>query len=129
MVSKVLPEQGDSWRGVHLPAGTKVGYCAWGIMRCKEVWGDDTEECRPERWLETEDGEKWKKMEATIEWVFGMGRWQCLGRNVALMELNKVFVELLRRFGFVLHHPAEPWKTGSCGLFVQSDMWIKGYRR
>jgi len=129
LVSKVVPSTGDTWRGVSLPAGTKVGYCAWGIMRNPEVWGDDADEFRPERWLETEDGERLMEMEATLELVFGMGRWQCLGRNVALMELNKVFVELLRRFEFVLYHPVEPWKTKSCGLFVQSDFWIKGYNR
>jgi hypothetical protein len=35
-------------------------------------------------------------MEATLELVFGHGRWQCLGRNVALIELNKVYVEVSR---------------------------------
>ena len=29
-----------------------------------------------------------------LELVFGHGRWACLGKNVALMELDKVFVEV-----------------------------------
>jgi len=128
VASKVVPATGDSWRGVELPAGTKVGFCMWGLMRNPEVWGDDADEFRPERWLET-DGEKLREMEATLELVFGMGRWQCLGRNIALMELNKVFVELLRRFELVVYRPMEPLKSMSCGLFMQNDFWIKGYKR
>lgn len=96
-------------------------------MRNASVWGDDAEEFRPERWLGI-DAEKLREMETTLELVFGSERWQCLGRNVALMELNKVFVELLR-FEFVFLRPGEPWKSKSAGLFVQSGLWIKGYRR
>lgn len=33
-------------------------------------------------------------MEKVLELVFAGGKWQCLGSNVALMELNKVFVEV-----------------------------------
>ena len=33
-------------------------------------------------------------MKATMELVFGYGRWQYLGKNVALIELKKVFVEV-----------------------------------
>ncbi|KAK5654058.1 hypothetical protein OQA88_7736 [Cercophora sp. LCS_1] len=126
--SKVVPPGGDTWKGVYLPAGTKVGFCMWGLMRNPEVWGNDADEFRPERWLETE-GDKLREMEATLELVFGMGRWQCLGRNVALMELNKVFVELLRRFELVVYRPMEPLRSMSCGLFIQNDFWIKGYKR
>ena len=128
LVSKNVPAAtGDTYAGVYLPPGTKVGFCEWGIMRNASVWGDDAEEFRPERWLGI-DAEKLREMETTLELVFGSERWQCLGRNVALMELNKVFVELLR-FEFVFLRPGEPWKSKSAGLFVQSGLWIKGYRR
>ena len=40
-----------------------------------------------------------KEREATLELVFGYGRWQCLGRNVALIELNKIFVEVRLSYG------------------------------
>jgi len=36
--SKVAPPAGDTYRGVHLPGGTKVGFCMWGVMRNSSVW-------------------------------------------------------------------------------------------
>ncbi|KDN67099.1 putative cytochrome P450 [Colletotrichum sublineola] len=84
---------GDTFKGVHLPEGTRIGYCAWGIFRRSDIWGADSHLFRPERWLEA-DAEGLRLMEGTLELVFGYGKWQCLGRNVALMELNKVFVEV-----------------------------------
>jgi len=97
----------------------------------KKKGGPNAEEFRPERWLpeETPDENKLNEIESTLEQIFGLGRWQCLGRNVALIELNKVFVELLRRFEMVVMRPAEPWVSRSAGLFAQSEFWIRGYRR
>lgn len=92
-MSKEVPEGGDTFKGVYLPAGTRIGYGAWGIFHRADLWGPDATEFRPERWLEAE-GEKLKQMEGTLELIFGYGRWQCLGRNVATMELRKIFVEV-----------------------------------
>jgi hypothetical protein len=49
---------------------------------------------RPERWLEVADAEKLREMEGTVDLVFGFGKYQCLGRNIAFLELNKAFVEV-----------------------------------
>lgn len=95
MVSKKVPAAGDEWKGISLPPGTEVGFCSWGAMRDVSFWGEDAEEFRPERWLDA-DVSKIKAMDATLGLNFGYGRWQCLGKDVALMELNKVFVEVGR---------------------------------
>ena len=93
LMSKEVPQGGDTFKGHYLPERTKIGYCAWGICRRRDVWGYDLDEFRPERWLEGPQ-DKLRLMEGTLELVFGYGRWQCLGKNIALMELNKVFVEV-----------------------------------
>jgi cytochrome P450 len=37
-------------------------------------------------------------MEKTVKLVFGYGKYQCLGQNIAWIELNKIFFELIRNF-------------------------------
>lgn len=92
-MSKVVPLEGDTFRGMHLPPGTVIGYSAFGLSRNKEVWGDDADFFRPERWMEG-TVEEMKVKEAAVDLVFGHGRWLCLGKNVAYIELNKIIFEV-----------------------------------
>jgi hypothetical protein len=39
-------------------------------------------------------GDKLEEMSSTVDLVFHSGKWQCLGKTVALMEFNKIFVEV-----------------------------------
>ncbi|RBQ67894.1 hypothetical protein FVER14953_13512 [Fusarium verticillioides] len=128
LMSKEVPQGGDTFKGQYLPEGTKIGYCAWGIFRRTDIWGEDSDEFRPERWLHS-SVDSLRLMEGTLELVFGYGRWQCLGKNIALMELNKVFVELIRHFDLAVVDPIKPWQSINVGVFLQSEYWIKGYER
>jgi hypothetical protein len=94
LMSKQVGPRGDTFKGVWLPGGTKIGNCTWGLLRRKDIWGEDAEVFRPERWLEVADAEKLREMEGTVDLVFGFGKYQCLGRNIAFLELNKAFVEV-----------------------------------
>ncbi|KAF0323496.1 cytochrome P450 [Colletotrichum asianum] len=127
-MSKEVPKGGDTWKGVYLPEGTRIGYGAWGMFHRTDVWGPDALEFRPERWLEA-DPDRLKQMEGTLELVFGYGKWKCLGRDVALMELRKIFVELLRRYDWKLVDPTNPWNSRNYGIFVQNEFWLRGYKR
>ncbi|KAK1511856.1 hypothetical protein CTAM01_00786 [Colletotrichum tamarilloi] len=142
LMAKQAPPEGDTWNGVFIPGGTRVGWSSWAMFRRPDVFGDDADEFRPERWLagqgedaKEEDGtagaaeKKLREMEATIELIFSYGRYQCLGRPVALMELNKVLFELLRRLELTICDPLDPWKTFNCGIHAQSEYWIRAQRR
>lgn len=93
LMAKEAPAGGHHWKGVFIPGGTRVGSCAWGIFRRQDIWGADANEFRPERWLDSTP-ERLQQMEGTLELIFSYGRWQCLGRPIAVMELNKVFVQV-----------------------------------
>jgi len=93
LMTKDVPPTGDTYGDIVIPPGTKIGYSAFGLFRERAIWGDDVDVFRPERWLSGSE-EKTREREATLELVFGYGRWQCLGKNVALIELNKVYVEV-----------------------------------
>ncbi|KLU81408.1 hypothetical protein MAPG_00498 [Magnaporthiopsis poae ATCC 64411] len=62
---------------------------------------------------------------ATWELIFKYGKWQCLGKPVALIEINKLFVELLRRYDFSLVDAAQPMKSANAGIFLQSGLMVK----
>ncbi|CAK7271329.1 hypothetical protein SEPCBS119000_004544 [Sporothrix epigloea] len=94
--------------GIRVPAGTSVAWAPWTMMHDKGVFGEDAYQFQPERWLDTPP-EQLRVMEQTAMLGFAGGsRYECLGKNVAMIELNKVFVELLRRFDIVLVDPTQP---------------------
>ncbi|KAK4124778.1 cytochrome P450 monooxygenase [Parathielavia appendiculata] len=121
---KVVAPGGDTIDGKPVPAGTLIAPNFWATGRLPAVFGADADIFRPERWLEQADAEKRAEMRRVAELVFGYGRWGCAGKMIAFLELNKVFVELLRRFDFQLANPARPWKSANYNLFLQSDMWV-----
>ncbi|XWW98918.1 hypothetical protein V2A60_006922 [Cordyceps javanica] len=113
--------------GVSIPAGTNVAWSPWSIMRNADIFGADADLFRPERWL---GGSKTKTMEQTVMMAFASGsRWECLGKNIAQLELNLVFVELFRHFEFTLVNPAVPWKSFNAGMFSQSHLNIAVARK
>ncbi|KAL2751987.1 hypothetical protein ACRALDRAFT_2113978 [Sodiomyces alcalophilus JCM 7366] len=120
---KAVPPGGDTIAGIWVPGGTAIGHCHYGMMRNKKIFGEDVDVFRPERYLDEPNGEE---MQRTVELVFGTGRWMCVGKQVALMELNKIFWELLRQFDFQLAEPHNAgWKETSSVTFTHRDMWIK----
>lgn len=69
-------------------------------------------------------------MERTNDLIFGHGKYSCLGKSVAMIELNKVFVELFRRFDFSLMEPGKGWGGGGCfGIFLQTGLWVTVKRK
>jgi cytochrome P450 len=82
----------------YAPSGTQISWNSWGLMRNKEIFGPDADIFRPERWLASDDTEATQKhmlrMNETLSLVFGYGRFGCLGKVVANMELNKALIEV-----------------------------------
>ncbi|KAL5877151.1 hypothetical protein ACKVWC_006309 [Pyricularia oryzae] len=115
--------------GKHIPAGTDVGWAVWPVMRDRGVFGDDADLFRPERWVEAAP-EQWRVMDQTVMMDFATGsRWECLGKTIAMIELNKAYVELLRRFDITLLDPSNPWHSFNAAFFIQKNMNVKISRR
>lgn len=95
------PPQGlDLPDGRHIPGGTFVGLNAWGTQ-LNPVFGDDAHVFRPERWLPESYGDEpdggvaqLAAMTKVQELIFGHGMTRCLGIPIAMMNLNKIFVEV-----------------------------------
>lgn len=100
---KQVPKGGSLILGYYLPEGTQVGINIQQMMRDKEKFGPDADVFRPERWIEdVTDDARHKEMAATVDLAFGHGKFQCLGKAIAAIELNKVFVEVSPSISSVL---------------------------
>ncbi|PVI00777.1 cytochrome P450 oxidoreductase [Periconia macrospinosa] len=124
---RMVPPEGDWYNGTFVPGGTFVGLNAWGLQ-LNSVFGDDPEVFRPERWL-IEDKERLQKMGQVQELIFGYGTTRCLGIPIAMMNLNKIFVELFRRFDIQAVNPQKPWTSICYGIFFQKDFNVRITRR
>lgn len=128
--SRVTPSHGETVtiadKTYFIPGGVMIGYSAWAMHRNnRALYGSDASTFRPERWLHVDDAERLAKMTKTNDMIFGYGRWQCLGKHIALLEIHKSVFELFRYFDFALSDPARPWKTfDTLGLWQIEDMWV-----
>ncbi|KAF2456270.1 cytochrome P450 [Lineolata rhizophorae] len=130
LLPKVVPPGGDTvdldGKKVFLPGGVNVGLCTIGFLQDKRVFGDDVEVFRPERWLEAAENGTVESMNRTVDLVFGYGKYQCLGKTIGVMEVQKIVFELMRNFDFSLSSPEKPWtSTNHMGLFYQTDLWVR----
>lgn len=64
-------------------------------------------------------------MESTLELIFGSGRFGCLGRHIAMIELDKVIPVLLREFDWSVVDPQKGFHSQCYGVFVQRGLWLR----
>ncbi|KAG6828596.1 hypothetical protein H0H92_007337 [Tricholoma furcatifolium] len=103
---RVVPPEGMNVSGLWFPSGTVVSVPSYTIHRDTEVWGDDVEVFRPERWFERDQA----KMQKTFN-PFSVGPRACVGRNLASLELQIICASLLRRYEFVLEREGQVLET------------------
>ncbi|OTA68029.1 cytochrome P450 [Hypoxylon sp. EC38] len=120
-ISRYVPPEGIEVEGRHLPGGTRLALNGWVLHRDKATFGEDADYYRPERWLE--DPENAKVMERYM-FQFGGGSHVCIGRNLALLEINKVIPRLLRDFEFELAYPGRELKAKATFFVVQEGLEV-----
>lgn len=99
---RAVPYDGAGLRlekGVRLPPGTAVAISGYTTHFNKDVYGEDVDEFRPERWLqgaEESAGEYTERMrrmnKADLTW--GHGDRACMGKNIARCEMYKLIATL-----------------------------------
>ncbi|KAG7097714.1 hypothetical protein E1B28_005038 [Marasmius oreades] len=128
---RIVPEDGmavplsfsDDGPQVELKPGSIVSVPSYTIHRSAEIWGEDYESFRPERWIEAE--EEWKDIQAkggedknskyrlfqqTFN-PFSVGPRACVGKNLANLELQIIVASILRKFHFVMKNEGEQLST------------------
>ena len=71
------------------------------------MYGEDADMYRPDRWVQASADQR-KRMDRTVNLVFARGRFECLGKSVALMELNKLIFELVKKYDISLANSLKP---------------------
>ena len=101
-LERVTPPEGIDICGDFIAGGTIVSCNPWVLQRRKEVFGEDVEAYRPERWLisgasTAPEAARLNEMKATML-HFGGGSRTCLGKHIALLEMYKIIPSFLKRF-------------------------------
>ena len=91
-----LPRGGgpDGNSPVFVPKGCKFSYSAYIVHRRKDIWGDDANHFRPERWIE--NGGELEKRTSMAYLPFNAGPRICLGQDMALFEAAAGVVHILK---------------------------------
>ena len=90
---------GVEFDGYYFPPGTVLSVPSYTIHHMQEIWGDDVEEFKPDRWLSLTPRQK------ICFNPFSYGPRACVGQNVAIMELQLIIGTLFHRYEFALYQP------------------------
>ena len=91
LYARVAPKEGKVIDGDFIPGGTEITSYAYCVQRDQTLYGNDAEQFKPERWLESE--KRTFELEAA-QFTFGTGPRVCLGKDVAVMEMYKLLPEV-----------------------------------
>jgi len=88
--------------GTYVPKGSQVLIATYCMGRNKEVWGEDAEEFRPERWLTLE-----KRPDQFQFPVFHAGPRLCLGHKMAYLEMTVCMLRVFQKLDIIMTCPPE----------------------
>lgn len=135
LLERIVPEEGLTLAdGRVIPAGTIVGMNAWVVHGDRNVFGQDADSFRPERWLQeqNENEEDFKvrlKNMRDADLTFGAGNRVCLGKNVSLLEIYKIVATLFLTYEMDLVDPKKEWQVQNSWFVRQSGIDINLKKR
>lgn len=92
----ISPATGQSLSHIPIPAGQTIFLSIYSANRNQDVWGEDAEEFKPERWLTEKAGHGGTGVFAGLL-TFLAGPRSCVGYKFAVLEL-KSYVPLASSF-------------------------------
>ncbi|KAJ5961635.1 cytochrome P450 pisatin demethylase [Penicillium viridicatum] len=126
---RVVPQGGEVLAGQFFPEGTNVGVNSWVTHYDTNIYGPDAATFRPERWLEADEQQS-KLMEQNFM-AFGVGSRTCIGKNISLLEMNKMIPVLVRDFDFELSqdNKVDGWTARTRWFVKPTDFKVIPTRR
>lgn len=121
---RVVPEGGFEVAGNYIPSGTTIGANPWVLHRNKEVYGEDVDAFRPERWMKEDNGDMHR-----FFFAFGAGARMCLGRNISWMEMSKLIPTLFSHYDLELSEPEKEWEMRCWWFVMQTGVNVRLRKR
>jgi len=102
--------------------GTKALHSSYTMQRRKDIYGEDAEEFRPERWGE-------ETVRAWAYLPFNGGPRVCLGQQYALTEAAFTVARILQRYGKIeAVDPEEPVRLVANSTISPASCRVRLYR-
>ncbi|KAL8861552.1 MAG: hypothetical protein Q9178_002076 [Gyalolechia marmorata] len=103
ILDTVLPRGGgpDGTSPLFIPAKTTVGWSLYTMHRREDLFGEDAEEFKPERWETLRPG--WEYL------PFNGGPRICIGQQFALTEASYTTIRLMQEYKDIESRDREPW--------------------
>jgi len=100
---------------------------AWVIHKNKDIFGQDSDVFRPERWLESVSGAAQVKRMENHFFSFGAGTRVCIGKHISLLEMSKIVPLIMRRWRveWVGLNGAQEWKVATQAVSRQTGLVAK----
>jgi cytochrome P450 len=95
--------QGMELCGRLVPAGVEVGCSPYVLSRNRELYGEDVDEFRPERYSDASP--EWLAKAARYDFTFGYGPRHCIGQSLSHFVTCKAVVQLLHHFDVEVVEP------------------------
>jgi benzoate 4-monooxygenase len=98
--------EGATISGHHIRQGTVVAVSPYSIHRNEDLY-PDPDAFNPDRWLDQSNPEQQRRLKA-YNIPFSQGSRACIGRHIAIVELQIVISTLVRRYDMSLSTPDQP---------------------
>ena len=98
----------------------------WAVNRQRELWGDDAEEFKPERWIE--DGKPNNSGGADSNYsllTFLHGPRSCIGQGFAKAELRCLVAAFIKVFSWELDMKEDPVPAGVITIKPEKGLHVK----
>ncbi|CAK7201920.1 hypothetical protein SEUCBS139899_004636 [Sporothrix eucalyptigena] len=114
---RTVPAGGAEVAGKFFPAGVHLGVNAWVLHQNPDIFGANPAEFRPERWIDADENQARAMQQNFMS--FGLGSRTCIGKNISLLEMNKLIPVLVQEFDFEFTPEVEKSWTVNNKWFVK----------
>ncbi len=82
-----------------IPVGTTISSNTYILGRAEELWGEDVNEWKPQRWMGVNDTTRRRLEDHYV--VFGKGPRGCVGKDIAMLMLAEAVIAVLLKWNLV----------------------------